>query len=97
MIGADWSAEKRDFSTELVTHVDTFNANPVNPLLYVQDFQEAAALPLNLLLEKGDGVNELLRARRATGNIHIHWNHLVYSLNQRIILKHPAGSRASAH
>src|SRR5947209_6363716 len=63
----------------------------------IQRSPQSAALSLNLLLQQGNGVDQLLGARRATGNIDIYWNHLVNTLNQRIVVEHPTRGGACSH
>ena len=56
----------------------------------IQSLQQAARLAQNLLLQKRDRINELLGARRTPWNIHVHRNHLIDALHQRIIIENPA-------
>src|SRR5580700_4733794 len=63
----------------------------------VQGALDCAALFLDLFLEESDGVNQLLRTRRAARNIYIDGNNLVYALHQSVIVEHAARGRAGSH
>ncbi len=56
-------------------------------LSQIERLHEASALGLNFLLQHHDGVNELLRARRASGHVHVNGYHLIYG-DQRIIAEY---------
>jgi hypothetical protein len=56
---------------------------------HVQCPHQAARFPLYLLLQKRDRIQELLRTGWASGNIDIHWNHLVDALHQRVVVEYP--------
>jgi hypothetical protein len=70
---------------------------PTPTLCDVKGFLDGAALLLNLFLQQGDGIDQLLRTGGAAGDIHIHWNDLVNALNQRVVLKHTTRGGACAH
>src|SRR6185437_16441911 len=69
----------------------------VSRLLRVQNLHHAARLTLNLLLQQRDGIKQLLRAGRTSRHIHVDRNHLVYTLDNGVIVEYSAGSCASAH
>src|SRR5438309_10669540 len=62
----------------------------------VEDLLDDTLLVLDLLLQKHDAVNELLRPRRAPGDIYIHRNHLVHR-NQRVVIEHAGRGGTRAH
>src|SRR3954467_9471577 len=64
---------------------------------YVERPLDGAALGLNLLLQKGDGINQLLGTRRATRYINIYRYDLIDALHQRVIVKHAARGRTRPH
>ena len=57
-------------------------------LSQVERLPNRPALRLDLLLQQRNRVQQLLRARRAPGNVNIHRNNLVHTLQQRIIVEH---------
>src|ERR1035441_1607892 len=61
-----------------------------------EDVSHAAALLLNLGLEHHQGVDQLLRARRAAGDIDIDGDHLV-DRNQGVVVEDAGGGGAGAH
>src|SRR5580704_14532912 len=63
----------------------------------VQGALDRAALSLNFFLQESDGVDQLLRTRRAARNIYIDGNNLVYTLHQSVIVEHAARGRAGSH
>src|SRR5690348_1732319 len=68
-----------------------------NCLADVQGALHGPTLLLDLVLEKIDGVDELLWPRRAAGNIDIHWDHLVYALDQGVVVEDAARRSTGAH
>jgi len=62
----------------------------------IQNLHHRSALALYLVLQHHQRMNELLGTRRATGNEHIHRDHLVYR-NQRVIVEHAGRRGAGAH
>lgn len=66
-------------------------------LRHIQGFFNGAAFLLNLLLQQGDGVDQLLRTRRASGDVDVHWNDLVDTLHQGVVLEDSARRRARPH
>src|SRR5258708_39391578 len=63
----------------------------------VQRTLHGSALSLDLLLQQRDGINQLLRSRRATGHVDIYGDDLIHALHQRVIVEHAARRRARAH
>jgi len=59
-------------------------------LFDVEGFEQAAGFAQNLFLQKGNGVDKLLRPWRASGNVHIDRNDLIDTLEQRVIVEHAA-------
>ena len=55
----------------------------------VQCALDGATLGLNFLLQKSNGINQLLGTRWAAGNVNVHGNDLIYALNQGIIVEDP--------
>src|SRR5260370_36019019 len=62
----------------------------------IQDFQQATALGFDLLLQKHNRVDKLLRTRRAPGDIDVHRNHLVHG-DERVVAEHTGRGGASSH
>src|SRR5450755_80424 len=63
----------------------------------IQRALDRATLFLNLFLQQSDGVNQLLRPRRATRNVDVDGDHLIYTLHQSVIVEHPTRRRAGSH
>ncbi len=59
-------------------------------LLGIQSLHQAARFALDLLLKKRNGVEKLFGSWRASRDIHVDRDYLVYSLHNGIVVKHPA-------
>ena len=66
-------------------------------LFEIQDLFYSPALTQDLLLEQGEGVDQLFRTRWATGNIDIDGNNLVNPLDESVIIENSSRGRAGAH
>src|ERR1017187_2073649 len=66
-------------------------------LAEIQGFPDGPAFFLNFLLQECYRVDELLGARRASGDINIDGNHLVDALHERVIVEDAAGGGARPH
>src|SRR5215472_2088625 len=71
--------------------------NELCTLRQVKRALEGSTLFLNLLLQQGDGIDQLLRTRWAPRYIDVHGDYLVHTLNQRVIIENAAGGCAGAH
>ena len=59
-------------------------------LRQVERFLDRATFLLDLLLQQGNGIDQLLGTRRAPGNIHVNGDNLIHTLNQGIVLEYAA-------
>jgi folate-binding protein YgfZ len=63
----------------------------------IQRLQEAAARVVDFLLDLHHGVEQSLRTRRAARNVDVNRDHLIYALDNRIVVKNSTGSGARTH
>src|SRR5256885_5583070 len=63
----------------------------------IQCALDSTALRLNFLLQKSNGINQLLGTRRTAGHIYINRNDLIDALHQRVIVEYATRGGARAH
>ncbi len=63
----------------------------------IQGFLDGSAFGHDFVLQKSDGVDELLWTGRASGNVDVHRDDLVDALHQRVVVEHSTGRRARSH
>lgn len=66
-------------------------------LFEVQDLFYRSAFSQDLLLKKGESVDQLFRPGWATGNIDIDGNNLIDSLDKGVVIENSSRGGASAH
>src|SRR5215469_11444495 len=69
---------------------------PIN-LAKIEGALERTLVVLDLLLEQHNGVNKLLRTRRASGNVNVDWDPLIHALHERVVVEDTARGRAGTH
>src|SRR5579859_20595 len=80
-----------------ISVADAWRVARVSVFPDVDGFEEAATLFVDFALQLHQSVQQHLRTRRAAGNVHVHGNHLIHALHNRVIIEHAAGSGANAH
>ncbi len=65
--------------------------------IQIQSALEGSRFRINLFLELQNRVQERFRAGGTPWNVYIHWNNLITTLHDGVIIEDAAGSGARAH